>query len=258
MSAVKGGVLELASDLVLRVLVIPAMGRGLFATQHVPARTTLLEEAPIVSTPPVSKVQDGSWCRACCSPGQACGHVLPEPEPAGVDLSPLLGYCEERRFKWPLLMAQLASRVLQTGGTGDCDEALERMKFLCSVNLKGREARLEEQREVLLDCFKRHRGDNVLSIDWYMDLYSRIQANAFRLDLVDSVALGGAEGSYQAALRRMLVQQEDGDGGSAVYTVASLFNHSCGVYWSASTARHTGRRTAGAHSRACSFASAQR
>jgi hypothetical protein len=239
MSVVKGGVLELARDTAFRVLVLPAMGRGLFATQPVLAGATLLEEAPIVSTPPVRKVRDGSWCRTCCSPGQACGHVHPEPELGSVDLSPLLGYCEERGFKWPLLMARLAARALQKGRrrppSAGSDEALERMRFLCSVNLKGREARLEEQREVLLDCFKRPRGDSVLSIDWYMDLYSRIQANAFRLDLVDSAAFGGEEGSsqsYQEVLRRMLSQQEDGDGGSAVYTVASLFNHSCGVYWS--------------------------
>lgn len=234
MSVVKGGVLELASDTAFRVLVLPAMGRGLFATQPVLAGATLLEEAPIVSTPPVRKVRDGSWCRTCCSPGQACGHVHPEPELGSVDLSPLLGYCEERGFKWPLLMARLAARALQKGRrrppSAGSDEALERMRFLCSVNLKGREARLEEQREVLLDCFKRPRGDSVLSIDLYMDLYSRIQANAFRLDLVDSAAFGGEEGSsqsYQEVLRRMLSQQEDGDGGSAVYTVASLFNHSC-------------------------------
>ncbi len=242
MSILKGGVLELASDLVFRVLVVPGMGRGLFATHSLPARTALLEEGPIVSTPPVSKVQDGSWCLACCSPGYACGH---EPGPASGDLSPLLGYCEEQRFKWPLLMAQLAARALRRASSGNCDEALERMKFLCSVNLKGREERLEEQRKVMLDCFKGPHGEDVLSIDWYTDFYSRIQANAFRLDLVDSAALGGEEVSYQAVLRKMLAQQEDGDGGSAVYTIASLFNHSCGMYWIASTAHHI--RTTAAH-----------
>ena len=224
MSVVKGGGLEMAGDLAIRVLSIPGMGRGLFATRCIPAQATVLEEAPIVSTPPISKVRDGSWCRRCCSPGYACGH---EPAKSSWDLSPLLEYCEERRFKWPMLMAQLAARTLRTGAKTDDGETLGRMKFLCSVNLKGREARLEEQRRVLLDCFRRPSDDKVLSIDWYVDLYSRIQANAFRLDLVDSPALGGGQLSYQAVLRSMLAQQEGGDGGSAVYTVASLFNHSC-------------------------------
>ena len=66
----------------------------------------------------------------------------------------------------------------------------------------------------------------MISSAWYADNYSRIMANAFRLDLIDTGVLHPG-GDYRAALRALLEGQAEGESGSAVYTVASLFNHSC-------------------------------
>ena len=132
-------------------------------------------------------------------------------------------YCEQEKRKWPLLMAELAIKYLKD----EQDETLTRMKFLCSVNLEGREAHLEEQRRVLLECLG-EGGHDAIRREWYQDMYSRIQPNAFRLDLIDTPALqAGAENDYRAVLRGMLARQEGDESGSSVYTVASLFNHSC-------------------------------
>lgn len=225
MTSMKGGALEIVSDL-FRVLRVPRMGRGIFAMQTIPANTVVLVEEPLVSTPPVSKVKEGSWCPTCCSPGHACGHTNDT-----ADMSALYEYCEDRGFKWPLLMAKLAKRALHAK-KDDGDQTLERMRLLCSVNLEGREVQLEEQRQAVLGCLAQEATDSpveeTITGEWYFDMYARIQANAFRLDLIDSVALqAGTSGDYQAVLRAMLARQEEDDGGSAVYTVASLVNHSC-------------------------------
>ena len=226
-SVFRGGTLELVSDL-FRVLTVPGMGRGLFAVHDLPARTIVLHESPLVSTPPVSKVRDSSWCATCCSPGIACGHDQADVD-VDVDLTPLLDYCEAKNFKWPLLIAKLASRHLRRQRhqkEEQHDETLARMKFLCSVDLEARAHHLEEQRQVMMKCFTGAHAASAsdLSIEWYVDTYSRIQPNAFRLDLIDTQAL---QGDYHAVLRAMLARQEGDQGGSAVYTVASLINHSC-------------------------------
>lgn len=159
------------------------------------------------------------------SPGIACGHDQVRSD-VDVDLSGLLEYCEANNFKWPLLIAKLASRRLRQRHQEEHndDETLARMKFLCSVDLKARAHHLEEQRQVMLTCFKGASASDLFSTEWYVDIYSRIQPNAFRLDLIDTQAL---QGDYHAVLRAMLARQEGDQGGSAVYTVASLINHSC-------------------------------
>jgi hypothetical protein len=257
-------VLPLTSSL-FRVVRVPSLGRGLFALRDLPAGTVVHTEAPLVSTPPASKLSDGSWCSSCCSPGKVCGHDDAAKKNGrgitdGVDFSRLYAYCREKRLKFPLLLKNLAGWTLESAASGHAvarktneteveDETgektgekhtgdsmanmspIERMKLLCSVRLGDGPERhwLEEQRGMLVGCL-RDAGlgslTDVLDERWYVENYSRIMANAFRLDLVDTSSLQRA-GGYRQGLRSLFVDQQEGANGSAVYTVASMFNHSC-------------------------------
>lgn len=224
------------------VLNLPELGRGLISSTCIPRGTVIHSELPIVSCLPLGK----HGCRVCLSPSgsgdvpQCCddgdimskrGYGAGSPWRRVEDSctwDPLLEYTASTGEKFPLLVARLACMRMSRSVYGDdCVSVDDRdMENLCFANMSHIPDSWKESHQALLRCFpNKERIENLISVEWYTDMMSRVHPNAFRVDLIDTGAL---EQDYATALRRMFVEQESESGnGSAVYLLSSLFNHSC-------------------------------
>jgi hypothetical protein len=181
------------------------------------------------------------------------------------DFAALREYCAAHGEKFPLLAARLACQVLQRktrahGGTtqpsktGDAPcatqencvttfrgDACRDLRQLCFVNLnvippqwKSTHALLHRGLAPALNALRQQQSNpNVtlsfdpFDVDWYVDVLSRLHINAFR---VDNVVLPLGSMDDPRALLKAASGLAGGDGnqqGSAVFLLASMFNHSC-------------------------------
>lgn len=233
--------LEENSQLVTLFQDIPGLGRGLFAATDIPQGTVILEEEPLVSTAPVSK--KGLWCAGCLRPEfiaqestlcQSCGEDSASWRSlfAGMDWGALHSFCVEHgNQKFPLLVSKLACMKIQEDiyGMGGDDFRTSDMSSLCHVRVLDDSIpqQWRDSYDALMTSFESISGaPDCVSLSWYIDMMSRIHVNAFRVDIVDVGSRSmGEEGGYSALLKQHLTVGRES--GSAVYVLASMFNHSC-------------------------------
>jgi len=225
------------------VLQLPEIGRGLVSSTCIPQHTVIHSELPIVSCSPLGN-KDG--CPLCLTPGGSgdVPHCCDDGEimvkegygpgsgwkrmEESCTWDHLLEYCTRFGEKFPLLVARLACMRVSRDIYGYEEVPLDDrdMENLCYATMSHIPESWKESHEALLQCFPdTKRIGEVITLEWYADMMSRVHPNAFRVDLIDKM---GLEHDYAAALRRMFVEQESENGcGSAVYLLSSLFNHSC-------------------------------
>ncbi|KAL6771041.1 hypothetical protein ACKKBF_B33685 [Auxenochlorella protothecoides x Auxenochlorella symbiontica] len=245
---------------VLQLLQVPGQGRGLFATQAIPQNTLVHREAPMLCTPPPCLHQHAA-CAGCLAPGspsptpwicQACQEAGLQGEPwwrlhTRCDWGPLQALCSGSGDKFPLLMARLACMRLRPRGPERGEEPgagplrspppargdpLSDLQHLCHARVPPPppEPWREQHAALLRGLAAGLAGQaaavacRALDLAWYSDGMSRLHLNVFR---VDTISMHGAS-LLQAAAASLGGGPVAAPGaGSAVYALASLFNHSC-------------------------------
>lgn len=107
-------------------------------------------------------------------------------------IDPLLEYAASSGEKFPLLVARLACMRMSRSVYGDdCVSVDDRdMENLCFANMSHIPDSWKESHQALLRCFpNKERIENLISVEWYTDMMSRVHPNAFRVDRAYKVPL---------------------------------------------------------------------
>jgi len=173
---------------------------------------------------------------------------------------PLEEYCASNMVNFPLLAWKIACQTVQqqyprydksVGAAHSIDSTDLSLGALCYVSMvqeKTKTASATSQRAVapkewtesyhiaMEECKLKHLpgAHGVVTLEYWYSILSRVHVNAFRLDIVDPyMHHSGILEDYNTSLKRAAaaaIGNETGihpGGGSAVYLLASMANHSC-------------------------------
>ena len=236
-----------ASQATLQLVHVPGQGRGLFAAQAIGQGATVHREAPMACTGPPGEAM--ARCRACLQPflagaapvgGGVCADCAAGGEAASAwwrlfsrcDWGPLETLCAATGEKFPMLAARLACQSLADEGDAPRrageprGRAATDLALLCFARVPPPvPAPWVAQHEALLACLRPALGaerafaEDLLTLAWYADVQARLHLNVFRVDTLDAAALAPLSEAFGGDWMARK--------GSAVYAMASLFNHAC-------------------------------
>eukprot|EP00884_Botryococcus_braunii_P001973 jgi/Botrbrau1/11777/Bobra.0195s0101.1 len=242
-------------------------GRGIIAQQDFSSGERIYQEEPLICVPsldalgkvcshclqvhdvrkwnPGNGILNGPLCSSKCSTA-ASNQYLQVYKAA--DFRALEAHCEESRERFPLLAMRAAcmhlslALSLHTGHEG-CEggEVIRGLDLLSYAKVGG------SAPEPWVDAFQLfvnglqpfisslpqqdlEKIDPVvkqLSLSWWNSLLARIHINSFRVDAVFPVNADKSSSLQAAAAAAVLGDAGDAKSGTAVYLLASFFNHSC-------------------------------
>ncbi|KAK9813318.1 hypothetical protein WJX72_012436 [[Myrmecia] bisecta] len=237
----------------MMLMQIPGAGRGLVAKADIAQGMRVHSESPLVCHPVPANVQKVCFHCLHVLPAATTASAFPFCSPAcqseaqqaylpalqGGHFQDLQDYCERHGERFPLLALRLAASVVQeqlhgsSTAAGGRAMAAEDIGFLAYANI------LQDPPPPWLDAYALLReglasyltsGSNPASEDplreWFLAVLARLHINSFRVDCVWAPS-ADQELSLAAMAAAVIGGAEQGHSGSAVYLLASMFNHSC-------------------------------
>lgn len=242
-----------SANSVLIVLQILSKGRGVVAQKDIPAQYPAHSEAPMLTAATSSF---NSCCMTCLHPILNDGGMYCSPDCEGLaasewsaiesqaDVRQFMDFCSKTNEKFPLLALRLACTTLQRNlqrhtNEYTSDKKIENRKtlsrgdpllglqHLCHANIPSTPPPWEASYDMLMHClapaFRAFPSldKGPLTLCWYVSAMSRFHLNSFRIDTVPTQSI------TDFSRMSVLLQNLKSSGGTAVYQLASMFNHSC-------------------------------